>query len=205
MKRKLLACLLSAAMVVSLLPTAAFAEGTDEEQPSAVEQTAQAEADTETAEAPQTTYVAETEDGTQFETLAEAVNAAESGSTITLTDDIDVAQTLVITKELTLDLDGHTLSNQMTSGQRAVKMTGRCLGPRERRPDHHRRGKLAAKENDCYAVDVQGDNAAVTIENGTFIGNIHAVYVEIGVAYIQGGTYSIQQTYPMPIEHMSLY
>lgn len=98
-------------MVVSLLPTAAFAEGTDEEQPSAVEQTAQAEADTETAEAPQTTYVAETEDGTQFETLAEAVNAAESGSTITLTDDIDVAQTLVITKELTLDLDGHTLSN----------------------------------------------------------------------------------------------
>ena len=55
MKRKLLACLLSAAMVVSLLPTAAFAEGTDEEQPSAVEQTAQAEADTETAEAPQTT------------------------------------------------------------------------------------------------------------------------------------------------------
>ena len=43
---------------------------------------------------------------------------------------------------------------------------------------------------------MQGDNAAVTIENGTFIGNIHAVYVEIGVAYIQGGTYSIQQTYP---------
>ena len=193
MKRKLLACLLSAAMVVSLLPTAAFAEGTDEEQPSAVEQTAQAEADTETAEAPQTTYVAETEDGTQFETLAEAVNAAESGSTITLTDDIDVAQTLVITKELTLDLDGHTLSNSDDIWAKGGKNDWSLISVRENGDlTITGSGKLAAKENDCYAVDVQGDNAAVTIENGTFIGNIHAVYVEIGVAYIQGGTYSIQ-------------
>ena len=197
MKRKLLACLLSAAMVVSLLPTAAFAEGTDEEQPSAVEQTAQAEADTETAEAPQTTYVAETEDGTQFETLAEAVNAAESGSTITLTDDIDVAQTLVITKELTLDLDGHTLSNSDDIWAKGGKNDWSLISVRENGDlTITGSGKLAAKENDCYAVDVQGDNAAVTIENGTFIGDIHAVYVEIGVAYIQGGTYSIQQTYP---------
>ena len=38
---------------------------------------------------------------------------------------------------------------------------------------------LKAKENDCYAVDVQ-DGSTVTIKDGTFIGNIHAVYVQQG-------------------------
>ena len=57
-------------------------------------------------------------------------------------------------------------------------------------------GTLSAKENDCYAVDVQDVDASVTIENGTFVGNIHAVYVQEGTAFIKGGSYSIQQKYP---------
>ena len=44
-------------------------------------------------------------------------------------------------------------------------------------------------------MDVQDEGAQLTIENGTFIGNIHAVYVETGAAYIKGGTYSVQQKY----------
>ncbi len=56
-------------------------------------------------------------------------------------------------------------------------------------------GTLQAKENDCYAVDVQ-DGSTLTIENGTLVGNIHAVYVHEGTAYIKGGTYSVQQKYP---------
>ncbi len=55
-------------------------------------------------------------------------------------------------------------------------------------------GVLQAKENDCYAVDVQ-DGATCTINSGTFVGNIHAVYVQKGKAVINGGSYSIQQTY----------
>ena len=54
---------------------------------------------------------------------------------------------------------------------------------------------MQAKENDCYAVDVQ-DGGQVTIEDGTYVGNIHAVYVYEGTAEIKGGHYSVQQTYP---------
>lgn len=56
-------------------------------------------------------------------------------------------------------------------------------------------GNFKAKEDDCYAVDVQ-DGSTVTIKNGTFVGNIHAVYVLEGTAIIEGGTYSVQQKYP---------
>ena len=40
------------------------------------------------------------------------------------------------------------------------------------------------------------ESATVTIKNGTFIGNIHAVYVFAGTANVEGGTYSVQQKYP---------
>ena len=53
-------------------------------------------------------------------------------------------------------------------------------------------GTLKAKENDAFAVDVQ-DGSTVTIENGTFIGNMHAVYVYDGTAVIEGGFFDIQQ------------
>lgn len=56
-------------------------------------------------------------------------------------------------------------------------------------------GTFKAKENDCYAVDVR-DGSELVIEDGTFIGNIHAVYVLEGTAYIKGGFYSVQQKYP---------
>ena len=56
-------------------------------------------------------------------------------------------------------------------------------------------GSFMAKANDCYAVDVQ-DGSTCTIENGTFNGNMHAVYVQEGTLYVKGGSYSIQQKYP---------
>lgn len=55
-------------------------------------------------------------------------------------------------------------------------------------------GTFKAKENDCFAVDVQ-DGSKLVIEDGTFIGNVHAVYVYEGTAYIKGGFYSVQQKY----------
>ena len=132
--------------------------------------------------------------GTTYATLKAAFEGAKDGDTITLTDDIKVEDTLVVTKTLTLDLDKHTLSNEKdiwsddnwslisVRGNGNLTITGN--------------GTLKAKEDDCYPVDVQDEGAQLTIENGTFIGNIHAVYVETGAAYIKGGTYSVQQKYP---------
>ena len=132
--------------------------------------------------------------GTTYATLKAAFEGAKDGDTITLTDDIKVEDTLVVTKTLTLDLAEHTLSNEKNiwsddnwslisvRGNGNLTITGN--------------GTLKAKEDDCYPVDVQDEGAQLTIENGTFIGNIHAVYVETGAAYIKGGTYSVQQKYP---------
>ena len=130
---------------------------------------------------------------TTYATLKAAFEGAKDGDTITLTNNIKVEDTLVVTKTLTLDLAEHTLSNEKVIWSDdnwsliSVRENGNLTITGN--------GTLKAKENDCYPVDVQDEGAQLTIENGTFIGNIHAVYVETGAAYIKGGTYSVQQKY----------
>ncbi len=53
-------------------------------------------------------------------------------------------------------------------------------------------GTLKAKADDCFAFDVQNGGHLI-IENGTFIGNLEAVYVTEGTAEIKGGFFDIQQ------------
>ena len=53
-------------------------------------------------------------------------------------------------------------------------------------------GTFAAKENDCFVIDVR-DGGYLTIEDGKFIGNVNALYVEKGTAVIDGGFFDIQQ------------
>ena len=53
-------------------------------------------------------------------------------------------------------------------------------------------GTFAAKENDCFVIDVR-DGGYLTIEDGKFIGNEDAIYVERGTATIEGGFFDIQK------------
>ena len=53
-------------------------------------------------------------------------------------------------------------------------------------------GTFAAKENDCFVIDVR-DGGYLAIEDGKFIGNVNALYVEKGTAVINGGFFDIQQ------------
>ncbi len=130
-----------------------------------------------------------------------AVNQAEltallnGGKIVTLGKDIAPTETITVSGKVksTLDLNGKTLANigdiwsnnnwALVSAQNGANLT--ITG----------NGTFAAKENDCYAVDVR-DGSTVTITSGTFKGNIHAVYVLEGTAIIQGGFYSVQQKYP---------
>ena len=166
MKQRILAILLSLTMMFTLVPTA-MAEWSDP-----------------VARIGETTYA----------TLKAAFEGAKDGDTITLTNNIKVEDTLVVTKTLTLDLAEYTLSNEkdIWSDDNWSLISVRENGNLTITGN----GTLKAKENDCYPVDVQDEGAQLTIENGTFIGNIHAVYVETGAAYIKGGTYSVQQKYP---------
>lgn len=91
MKRKFLSILLTLAMALTLLPTAAMAEG--DEAP------AGEGAGSAPVEAPAETKVAQI-GSTGYASLAAAVANAENGDTITLTDNIKVEDTLVVTKTL---------------------------------------------------------------------------------------------------------
>ncbi len=135
-------------------------------------------------------------DGIQFKTLQSAFDTAKDGQTVTMLQDIDLKSTLVFddenAKSITLNANGKQLFNMedlwkgnnwslISVRNGSLTITGN--------------GTFKAKADDCYAVDVQ-DGATLTIENGEFIGNIHAVYVIEGTAYINGGTYRVQQKYP---------
>ena len=133
-------------------------------------------------------YVAEV-GSTKYETLAEAVAAAQDGQTVRLLADVEQNTQLTINKNITLDLNGKTIRNtvdiwsdnanailSITNGAN-VTITGN--------------GTIAAKENDCYTINVV--NGDLTIENGTFVGNISVVQVQKGSLTINGGAFSLLQ------------
>lgn len=58
---------------------------------------------------------------TGYETLEAALTAATKGNTVTLLDDITVTEQLTISKAITLDLGGYTLSGIYEMGSVAGK------------------------------------------------------------------------------------
>ena len=134
---------------------------------------------------------------TTQEALETAIEAAPAGGTVQLDGDISVTLTIQISKEITLDLAGHTISNPENIWDDDVNawslVSVRAGGDLTITGG----GTFQAKENDCYAVDVM-DGGTCTIESGTFVGNIHAVYVLSGALVVSGGTFSVQQKYSDP-------
>ncbi len=121
------------------------------------------------------------------------------GGVVALANDLALDRTLSVPagKEVVIDLNGKTISNTADLWDVPDANTGNwsLLSVKGGTLTIKGAGTLKAKENDCYAVDVQ-DGGTVVIEDGTYVGNIHAVYVLKGTAEIRGGKYSIQQTYP---------
>ena len=120
-------------------------------------------------------------------------DALVNGGNIKVDNSFDAGEdTLAVNKDTVLDMNGKTISNtadiwderkgdwSLISARNGANLT--ITG----------NGTFKAKENDAMAVDVQS-GATVTIKNGTFVGNVDAVYVEIGTAIIEGGHFSIQQ------------
>ena len=122
-----------------------------------------------------------------------------TGGEATLAADLDLGETVSVAagKEVTLDLNGKTIKNSTDLWDSPTKEANNwsLFSVKGGSLTIKGAGTLQAKENDCYAVDVQ-DGGQVAIEDGTYVGNIHAVYVYEGTAEIKGGHYSVQQTYP---------
>lgn len=127
------------------------------------------------------------------EALIEAI-ADEKVDEIKLTSDIIIEDTIVFTRKVTLNLNGKTISNTKdiwVDTETEDKWSLISVGANGDLTITGN-GKLKAKENDCYAVDVVG-GGKVTINDGEFVGNISDIYVFEGEAIIKGGKYSIQQ------------
>lgn len=161
------------------------------------------------SEGPHTNFVADgyvsVKNGNVWTVLPGVKDAAalksvfNEGGVVALANDLVLDRTLSVPagKEVVIDLNGKTISNtadlwdvpnKVANNWSLLSVKGGILTIKGA-------GTLQAKENDCYAVDVQ-DGGTVVIEDGTYVGNIHAVYVQKGTAEIRGGKYSIQQTYP---------
>ena len=124
-----------------------------------------------------------------YASLQAAIDAAQAGDTVTLLSDVEQNSQLNIDKSITLDLNGKTIKNTVDiwgdnanailsiKDGAAVAITGN--------------GTMDAKENDCYTINVvKGD---LTIENGTFYGNVSVVQVQEGTLSVKGGTFDLHQ------------
>lgn len=128
---------------------------------------------------------------TQYDTLEAAIAAAKTGDTVKLLADVEQNARLVIDKSITLDLNGKKICNTRDIWNESNALIG--IGTDETRVQVTITGSgtIAAKENDCYTIDVK--NGDLTIENGEFIGNISAVQVQMGTLTINGGKFSLLQ------------
>lgn len=133
-----------------------------------------------------------TADVSTYEDLVSALEGTDG--VIKLGKDIDVKDTLVVKRAVTLDMNGKTLSNSTEIwDENADKWS--IISVRENgNLTITGTGKIDALENDCYGIDVtDGGELVIEIEDGEIIGNVSAVYVLGGSAEIQGGKYSLKQ------------
>lgn len=141
----------------------------------------------------------EDSEDTLYEVLpvSDALNRISQGEDVDLTISADLATSKEIKvngSKATINANGKTVANTVdiwNEGTGAWSLVSAQGGAALTVKGN---GTFKAKENDCFAVDVQ-DGSKLVIEDGTFIGNVHAVYVFEGTAYIKGGFYSVQQKY----------
>ena len=132
--------------------------------------------------------------GTYYKTLADAVAAVQNGDTITLLKDVDLGNTVTVAnKTVTLNMAGKTIYNTKDLWDSKLNAWSLISVRKNGNLTITGDGTLKAKADDCYALDTQEESAKLTVENGTVIGNISAIYAFLGEVTINGGSYSIQQ------------
>lgn len=129
-----------------------------------------------------------------FATLSEAVKAAQAGETVTLLADITLASKQSISKELTLDLNGKTLTG--TAYQ--TLSLGRGANVTIQDSSAEKTGKVAngyKGSADPYTICLDGyDAAALTLVSGTVEANPHKTdlqSVAINTNHEKDGPYAI--------------
>lgn len=128
-----------------------------------------------------------------YSDLQAAIDAAKDGDIVTLLADIEQNSCLVIDKNITLDLNGKKIYNTVDiwkdePNHTVVSLISIDSGAKVTITGN---GTIKAKDNDCYTFNVV--SGGLTIENGTFVGNISAVQVQTGTLEIKDGKFSLAQ------------
>ena len=142
-----------------------------------------------------TTYVAQIGE-TTYETLAAAIKAAKSGATVTLQADTHENVT-ISTRNLTLDLNGHTLNGGTVAGKPALTVTARVTVKDSSTAQTGTIMREDTAENSGvsshYVIDVQG-NGWLTFEGGNVKNGSGVVGVK-GASLVRVGDDSVKK-YP---------
>ena len=111
--------------------------------------------------------------GTGYATLAEAIRAANTGDTVTLLDNIELTSAQSINKQLTLDLNGKTITS--TAANTIKLVAGADLTVK----DSAAGGKIAnTNSRDAQTIYLSAANTTFTLESGTIEStpNVTSIY-----------------------------
>lgn len=182
MKKRLLSALLALCMVLTMVPAAFAVEDTMNDMGT------------------DTITTADDNSITTADALKAAIDSASPEEIVTLGGDIEIGETLIIdNKTITLNLNSHTIKPsdnvEIWKNTEEKKQWSLISIRGSSNVTIIGGGTLQAKKDDSYAIDVFDEDSKCTIENGTFVGNVHAVYVLKGSLVVNGGTFSVQQKY----------
>ena len=122
-----------------------------------------------------------------------------TGGEAKLAADVDITVSKSISlgegKEVTLDLNGHKISNSVDLWKDSEPAQVCVLSVDGGTLTIKGKGGVAAKANDCYTFNVKNGGKLV-IEDGEYVGNISVIQVQEGLAEVSGGKFSLIQTWP---------
>lgn len=138
-----------------------------------------------------------------YKSLEDAFKAAKAGDTITLVRDValDASKTiakdrLMINKDCTIDLAGHTITNpyelEPTANWSAFWIKGCTVTVKD--SSENESGKIQsgdAENMGTYLFDVR-EGGTLNIESGTYFGGGTVVQVEKGTANVTGGRFAVK-------------
>ena len=153
MKKRILSCLMALALCLTLLPTAALAEG--------------APAEVSTADA------------------LIAVLADSTKNHIKLTEDIEINDTLTVSREVTLDLNGKVLKRTGTGRVIEVQNSGNLTLTDSNSNETH---KFKPDGNGLWVLD---ENGSETVTGGVITGGNVGGSTGGGVKIVSGGTFTM--------------
>ena len=120
-----------------------------------------------------------------------------TGGEAKLAEDVDitVSKSISLGKEVTLDLNGHKISNSVDLWKDSEPAQICVISVDSGTLTIKGKGGVAAKANDCYTFNVKNGGKLV-IEDGEYVGNISVIQVQEGLVEISGGKFSLIQTWP---------